>query len=269
MSVAADDAEAATTSEDSRNQHWVFTGNVHVRAETQGDLRADRATVEITNGALASADVSGSPAQFEQTRVTAGRLVKGHAAGIHYDVAAATIKLDRRCSADQRTRWHRHAQPVHRLLPARSAHRLRQYRSPQYAGGHDHRAQRAQRKAPPRWQSGAGKAVTDTLLSATHLAKSYRSRKVVQDLSLEVRAGEIVGLLGPNGAGKTTAFYMIVGLVPCDAGRITLGDEDLTFAPDAPAGPGGTRLSAAGAIGVPQAFGRRTTSWPSSKRGPT
>jgi lipopolysaccharide export system ATP-binding protein len=73
--------------------------------------------------------------------------------------------------------------------------------------------------------------VTQTLLSATHLAKSYRSRKVVQDLSLEVRAGEIVGLLGPNGAGKTTAFYMIVGLVPCDAGRITLGSEDLTFAP--------------------------------------
>ena len=75
------------------------------------------------------------------------------------------------------------------------------------------------------------KTVTETLLSATHLAKSYRSRKVVQDLSLEVRAGEIVGLLGPNGAGKTTAFYMIVGLVPCDAGRITLGDQDLTFAP--------------------------------------
>jgi lipopolysaccharide export system ATP-binding protein len=73
--------------------------------------------------------------------------------------------------------------------------------------------------------------VTELLLSATHLAKSYRSRKVVQDLSVEVRAGEIVGLLGPNGAGKTTAFYMIVGLVPCDAGRITLGEQDLTFAP--------------------------------------
>ena len=73
--------------------------------------------------------------------------------------------------------------------------------------------------------------MTETLLRATHLAKSYRSRKVVQDLSVEVRAGEIVGLLGPNGAGKTTAFYMIVGLVPCDAGTITLGDQDLTFAP--------------------------------------
>jgi lipopolysaccharide export system ATP-binding protein len=73
--------------------------------------------------------------------------------------------------------------------------------------------------------------VTETLLRATHLAKSYRSRKVVEDLSLEVGPGEVVGLLGPNGAGKTTAFYMIVGLVPCDAGRITLGEQDLTFAP--------------------------------------
>jgi lipopolysaccharide export system ATP-binding protein len=73
--------------------------------------------------------------------------------------------------------------------------------------------------------------VTERILRAAHLAKSYRSRKVVDDLSLEVHPGEIVGLLGPNGAGKTTAFYMIVGLVPCDAGRITLGEEDLTFAP--------------------------------------
>jgi lipopolysaccharide export system ATP-binding protein len=73
--------------------------------------------------------------------------------------------------------------------------------------------------------------VTERVLRATHLAKSYRSRKVVDDLSLEVHPGEIVGLLGPNGAGKTTAFYMIVGLVPCDAGRITLGEQDLTFAP--------------------------------------
>ncbi|HTY48375.1 MAG TPA: LPS export ABC transporter ATP-binding protein [Steroidobacteraceae bacterium] len=66
-------------------------------------------------------------------------------------------------------------------------------------------------------------------LRAQGLAKSYRSRPVVRNLSLEVRQGEIVGLLGPNGAGKTTAFYMIVGLVPCDAGRIHLGEEDITF----------------------------------------
>jgi lipopolysaccharide export system ATP-binding protein len=70
-----------------------------------------------------------------------------------------------------------------------------------------------------------------TALKATGLAKSYKSRQVVRDLSLELANGEVVGLLGPNGAGKTTAFYMIVGLVPCDAGRIVLGDVDLTLLP--------------------------------------
>jgi len=70
-----------------------------------------------------------------------------------------------------------------------------------------------------------------TSLRAIGLAKSYKSRQVVRDLSIEVSNGEVVGLLGPNGAGKTTAFYMIVGLVPCDAGRIHLGDTDLTTLP--------------------------------------
>jgi len=73
--------------------------------------------------------------------------------------------------------------------------------------------------------------VTDAPLRAAGLAKSYKSRKVVSELSLEVRQGEVVGLLGPNGAGKTTAFYMIVGLVGCDAGRIHLGELDVTFLP--------------------------------------
>jgi lipopolysaccharide export system ATP-binding protein len=63
------------------------------------------------------------------------------------------------------------------------------------------------------------------------LAKRFRSRQVVQDLSIEVARGEVVGLLGPNGAGKTTAFYMIVGLVPSDAGRILLDDLDLSKLP--------------------------------------
>jgi lipopolysaccharide export system ATP-binding protein len=70
-----------------------------------------------------------------------------------------------------------------------------------------------------------------TMLRATGLAKSYRSRPVVVDLSLELASGEVVGLLGPNGAGKTTAFYMIVGLIPCDAGRIYLGEQDVTLLP--------------------------------------
>ena len=70
-----------------------------------------------------------------------------------------------------------------------------------------------------------------SVLRAGSLGKRYRSRKVVSDLSLEVHSGEIVGLLGPNGAGKTTAFYMIVGLTPCDEGRIHLDDREITRMP--------------------------------------
>jgi len=70
-----------------------------------------------------------------------------------------------------------------------------------------------------------------SLLRAEALGKHYRSRQVVANLSLEVSSGEVVGLLGPNGAGKTTAFYMIVGLVPCDDGRIWLDDRELTGLP--------------------------------------
>jgi lipopolysaccharide export system ATP-binding protein len=70
-----------------------------------------------------------------------------------------------------------------------------------------------------------------SVLRAESLGKRYRSRKVLSDLSLEVHAGEVVGLLGPNGAGKTTAFYMIVGLVPCDEGHIFLDDREITRLP--------------------------------------
>jgi lipopolysaccharide export system ATP-binding protein len=68
-------------------------------------------------------------------------------------------------------------------------------------------------------------------LRAEGLAKRFRLRDVVKGISLHVDSGEVVGLLGPNGAGKTTAFYMIVGLIPCDRGRISLDDRDLTALP--------------------------------------
>jgi lipopolysaccharide export system ATP-binding protein len=68
-------------------------------------------------------------------------------------------------------------------------------------------------------------------LQAEHLAKSYKSRQVVRDLSLQVGSGEVVGLLGPNGAGKTTAFYMIVGLTACEQGQILLDDRNITHLP--------------------------------------
>lgn len=69
------------------------------------------------------------------------------------------------------------------------------------------------------------------ILKAANLAKSYKGRKVVKDVGLEVKAGQVVGLLGPNGAGKTTSFYMIVGLVNNDNGHITLNNEDITLLP--------------------------------------
>jgi lipopolysaccharide export system ATP-binding protein len=68
-------------------------------------------------------------------------------------------------------------------------------------------------------------------LVAESLRKSYRGRKVVDGVSLNIAPGEIVGLLGPNGAGKTTCFYMMVGLVEPDGGQVLLGDEDITTWP--------------------------------------
>jgi lipopolysaccharide export system ATP-binding protein len=68
-------------------------------------------------------------------------------------------------------------------------------------------------------------------LIVENLRKSYKARTVVQDISLHVDSGEIVGLLGPNGAGKTTSFYMMVGLVPLDAGRILLDNMELSRLP--------------------------------------
>ena len=69
------------------------------------------------------------------------------------------------------------------------------------------------------------------MLSARGLRKRYKSREVVHDFGLDLSPGEVVGLLGPNGAGKTTCFYMIVGLVPTDAGQIALDGEDITAMP--------------------------------------
>ena len=68
-------------------------------------------------------------------------------------------------------------------------------------------------------------------LSADKIGKSYRGRRVVDDVTVHVEQGEVVGLLGPNGAGKTTSFYIIVGLIKSDTGRVLINDEDLTNVP--------------------------------------
>ncbi len=84
-------------------------------------------------------------------------------------------------------------------------------------------------RAPPDEDNGRGDGASR--LVARGLRKSYGSRTVVKDVSLEVQKGEVVGLLGPNGAGKTTSFYMIVGLVRCDAGEISIDGEPIAHMP--------------------------------------
>ena len=86
-------------------------------------------------------------------------------------------------------------------------------------------------------------------LQVRHLQKSYGARRVVHDVSLDVASGEVVGLLGPNGAGKTTSFYMIVGLVPSEAGEILL---TTAFRP-------GIRLTVPGALPSTRISRGRTT----------
>src|SRR5437868_11876766 len=68
-------------------------------------------------------------------------------------------------------------------------------------------------------------------LQALELSKSYRGRRVVDDVELEIGQGEVVGLLGPNGAGKTTTFYILVGLARPDSGRVLLNGEEITDLP--------------------------------------
>lgn len=77
--------------------------------------------------------------------------------------------------------------------------------------------------APAAHENGAG-----SRLAGAGLAKSFKGRRVVDDVSVEVRQGEIVGLLGPNGAGKTTTFYLLTGLIRPEAGRVTFDDQDIT-----------------------------------------
>lgn len=75
------------------------------------------------------------------------------------------------------------------------------------------------------------KNVSNSVLKVEHLQKSYKERLVIKDINFEVKQGEVVGLLGPNGAGKTTSFYMIVGLIKADSGKILLDNNDITHFP--------------------------------------
>jgi len=80
-------------------------------------------------------------------------------------------------------------------------------------------------------ETAADGAMDGSLLRVEHVVKIYRGRRVVNDVSIHLRKGEVVGLLGPNGAGKTTTFYMVIGLVRPDGGRISLKGRDITHLP--------------------------------------
>ncbi len=87
------------------------------------------------------------------------------------------------------------------------------------------------RRRASRAQAGIGPTPGGSVLQGTGLSKTFKRRKVVDDVGVQVQQGEIVGLLGPNGAGKTTTFYLITGLIRPDKGTVALDGEDLTSAP--------------------------------------
>ena len=108
-----------------------------------------------------------------------------------------------------------------------------------------------------------------SILSVQNIAKRYRFRDVVKGISVEIKSGEVVGLLGPNGAGKTTAFYMIVGLVAADKGRILLDGRDVTPLPMHRRAAMGIGYLPQEASIFPQTDGRAETSSPSWRTGMT
>ena len=114
----------------------------------------------------------------------------------------------------------------------------------------EHVAVRAGARAPSEPLAGG------SVLEARSLVKTYKRRRVVNDVALRLQQGEIVGLLGPNGAGKTTTFYMIVGLIQPLEGRILLDGRGHHGDADVPARAPGHRLPFAGAVDLPEAFGR-------------
>ncbi len=94
-------------------------------------------------------------------------------------------------------------------------------------------------------------------LSADEIGKSYRGRRVVSGVSFHVKQGEVVGLLGPNGAGKTTSFYIVVGLIPAETGRVLINGQDITNQPMyLRAQELWDRVPAAGAVHLSQTDGR-------------
>ena len=226
MSIEAGAATATRFRSD--NSRWPFE-KVRAHRTARPTCSRHTASAAFVSGQIAQARVEGSPAQFEQRGGRADRQVRGRAGVIEYDFVAGIVKLTDDVWFSYGKDEFRGDVVIYNVRDERvqvnpggqSSGRVRGIIRPQ---GNAHDAPRAR-------GSAAARERRMSQLRVEGLAKQYRSRQVVKDLSLEVSSGEVVGLLGPNGAGKTTAFYMIVGLVPSDAGRIVLDDQDVSNLP--------------------------------------
>ena len=211
MSVTADQGQASreALSGNFDNSLWIFRGNVKITME-QGQLTADDATVNFVKKLLGKAVANGKPAQFQQLIEKTGKVAHGHADTIDYDASKGIVRLSKNAwLSDGQNEIHGEMLRVQRR---RTNHRRGPRRTGLAEGAH---------------HPDAAALQTMSVLRALNLAKSYKSRQILKDISLEVESGEVVGLLGPNGAGKTTAFYMIVGLTRCEHGEIYLDNKNI------------------------------------------
>ena len=205
----------AATARSSDTGQCVLTGNVHI---TQGtlDIQAGRAVVHRANGDIRRVQFAGSPVQLTQ-ELDDGTTMNARAQNVDYDMATETVVFTGDALIDQPGRGN--------ISGGRIVYNMK---SGQVQGSGEGDKGRVQDAVRAQGASAAGQSL---MLVAKGCARPIASREVVRDFGLTLDAGEVVGLLGPNGAGKTTCFYMIVGLVPADAGQIVLDGRDITGEP--------------------------------------
>ena len=202
-----------------------FTGNVVV---TQGTIKinADKVVVTRPGGEKGKEviDGYGNPATFYQMQDN-GKPVKGRASKMHYELQNDFVVLT----------GNAHLEQIDSNIQGDKITYLVKEQKMQAFSNKGGRVTTvlvpSQLQDKGSDQSKKGKSFVMATLTAKNLAKAYKGRRVVEDVSLTVNSGEIVGLLGPNGAGKTTTFYMVVGIVPRDAGNIIIDDEDISLLP--------------------------------------
>ncbi len=219
--IQADDAQL-----DDKNGIATYKGDVII---TQGSMIVKGNTVTMTRAPNGDIDVVtsvGNLAYFEQLQTQGdANPVKGYGVTIQYHAQqnrvvlidkAKVIDKDNNVTQGEKNRLRHREEAGQR----RSRH-----------GQQGHRIASAHRHGDPAEEENRREIPVMATLKAQHLAKAYKSRQVVRDVSLSIDSGQIVGLLGPNGAGKTTCFYMIVGLVQADQGRVLIDDLDVSHQP--------------------------------------